>query len=71
MKKNGILIGIIGLILIILSKSGMFKHEVIRSSAGFRSVSIQDNTMITYPLMIIGIILLLIGALKFSKTLKK
>ncbi len=67
-KNNGFLIGIIGLVLIFLSRSGLFKHKV-EKEVFFGKISgpLEENTTLTYPLLIIGIGLVLYGAYQYNK----
>lgn len=67
-NNNGIFIGIIGIVLIILSRAGLFMRE--RTDTGYVTGLYEENTLITYPLLIIGIALTLYGASKLSKSLK-
>jgi len=70
-NNNGFLIGIIGIILIFLSRAGLFEHRA-QKSTFFGKVSgpIEENTTITYPLLILGIALVLYGAYKYNEMLK-
>lgn len=70
-KNNGFLIGIIGIILIFLSRSGLFKHKV-EKKVFFGKVNglLEENTTLTYPLLIIGIVLVLYGAYQYNKLIQ-
>jgi hypothetical protein len=62
MKTNGIIVGVIGIVLIILSQSGIFKAEI-RPGLGLYN----ELTAITYPLLGVGLVLLIVGAILMAK----
>lgn len=71
--QKEILLAIMGLVMVILSRSGLFMQEVSKKSAlgwnitGFR----EEITWITYPLLAIGIGLIIYAFLPFIKSLSK
>lgn len=72
MKKISLISGIIGVLLIILSRAGFFtlKKDLEGYAIG-ATISIEvENKSITYPLLGIGIILILFAIIQYNKSKK-